>query len=87
MPGMFDPSAFEGDPETIGTYKNDNVGNFLREGLAEKYPTTTIEVIPVERQGHQVFDLVVKTDPITACEMKAFVSGFFRAHNNRHKLI
>ena len=86
MPGMFLPDAVEGDPETIGTYKNDTIGSFLREGLAERYPTTTIDVIPVEREGHQLFDIVVRTDPITACEMKAFVGGFFRAYNNRHKL-
>jgi hypothetical protein len=86
MPGMFDPSALQSDPEVIATYKNDQIGNFLREGLTEKYPTTTIEVQTVERQGHQVFEMVVRTDPITACEMKAFVGGFFRAYNNRHKL-
>lgn len=87
MPGMFDPSTLESDPEIIATYKNDQVGDFLREGLAEKYPTTTIEVVAAERQGHQVHELIVRTDPITACEMKAFVGGFFRAYNNRHKLV
>lgn len=86
MPGMFDPATLQSDPETIGTYKNDVIGNFLREGLSERYPTTTIEVIPVERQGHQLYDLVVRVDPITASEMKAFVGGFFRCYNNRHKL-
>lgn len=86
MPGMFDLSALQ-EPETIGTYKNENLGNFLREGLAEKYPTITIEVVDVEREGHQLKDMVVRTDPITACEMKAFVGGFFRAYNNRHKLV
>ena len=41
----------------------------------------------VEREGHNLFEMVVRTDPITACEMKAFVGGFFRAYNNRHKLV
>lgn len=86
MPGMFDPSVVGGDPETVGTYKNGPIGDFLREGLAERFPTTVVEVVPVERQGHQLFELVVRTDPITACEMKAFVGGFFRAYNNRHRL-
>ncbi len=78
---------FESEPETIGTYKSDQIGNFLREGLSEKYPKTEIEVVPVHREGHALFDMIVRTDPITACEMRAYVGGFFRAYNNRNKLV
>ena len=86
MPGMFDLSALESEPEAIGTYRNDDLGAFLREGLNEKYPATTIEVRPIEKEGIQLYEMVVRTDPITVSEMRAFVGGFFRAYNNRHKL-
>ena len=78
--------VYESEPEEIGTYHNNSIGDFLREGLSEKFPTTTIEVKPVTREGHSMFDMIVKTDPLTVCEMRAFVGGFFRAYNNRQKL-
>ena len=77
---------FENAPEEIGTYHSDPIGQALREGLNEGWPTTTIEVVSVVKEGHQMFDLIVKTDPLTASEMRAFTKGFFRAFNNRHKL-
>jgi hypothetical protein len=78
--------TFENPSEEIGTYKSDQVGEGLREALTSYWPATAVEVVPVEREGHPVFDMIVKTDPITACEMRAFVRGFFTAYNNRHKL-
>ena len=79
--------AFESPAEEIGTYHTENVGDFLREALAEKFPTTTIEVVPITREGNRMFDMIVKTDPLTAGEMRAYVTGFFRAYNHRHKFV
>ncbi len=67
-------SLFESPPEEIGTYASSHI------------PTTPVEVVPVRREGHSMFDMIVKTDPITACEMRAFVKGFFTAFNNRERL-
>jgi hypothetical protein len=83
---MFDLSLFAPDPETIGTYRSGPVGDSLREGLAETYPKETIEVVSVTKEGHQVFEMRVRTDPLTIGEMRAYVGGFFRAFNNRHKI-
>ncbi len=74
---------FESPAEQIGTYHSSNVDENLRHGLTEGWPSTAIEVVPVQREGHSMFDMVVKTDPITVCEMRAFVKGFFTALNNR----
>jgi hypothetical protein len=78
--------TFESLAEGIGTYQSNDIGKFLQESLVERWPATAVEVVPVEREGNSMFDMIVKTDPITACEMRAFVRGFFTAHNNRHKL-
>lgn len=78
--------VFESEPEEIGTYHSDHIGQALQEGLTKHWPTTVVEVKPVTKEGHQMFDMVVKTDPITACEMRAFTKGFFLALNNRHTL-
>jgi hypothetical protein len=80
------PNPYESPPEEIGSFINDHIGEALKEGLTENWPTTTVEVVPVTKEGHQMFDMIVRTDPITACEMRAFTKGFFRAHNNRHRL-
>ncbi len=58
---------FESEPETIGTYKSDQIGNFLREGLSEKYPKTEIEVVPVHREGHALFDMIVTRRACSGC--------------------
>jgi hypothetical protein len=33
-----------------------------------------------------MYDLFVKADPLTLSEMSAFVQGFFKCYNDRHKL-
>lgn len=78
--------TFESPPEEIGTFHSNQVGDHLREALTERWASTTVEVVTVVREGHSMYDLIVKTDPITACEMRAFVAGFFTAFNNRDKL-
>jgi len=76
--------AFESERETIGTYHSDHIGEELREGLTDLFPAAPLEVVPVQREGHAMFDLFVKTDPITVGEMRAFVQGYFTAYNKRH---
>jgi hypothetical protein len=73
--------VFESTPERVGTFITDTVGNVIREGLAKNWPSTTIEVIPVTREGKEMYDIIVKTDPITVCEMQAFAKGFFAGWN------
>jgi hypothetical protein len=76
---------FESEPSGIGTYRSATVGDYLREALATQWPKEPVQVCPVERDGLSMFDLIVRTDPITATEMKAFVRGFFTAYNSRSK--
>lgn len=73
------PNPYESPAEEIGTFVTDTVGEMIREGLTKHWPTTIVEVIPVTKEGHQMYDLIVKTDPITVCEMRAFTKGFFMA--------
>ena len=80
------PNPYESPPEEIGTFHSDFIGQALQEGLNENWPTTVVEVVPVTKEGHQMFDMIVRSDPITACEMRAFTKGFLRAFNNRHLL-
>lgn len=82
---LFEPS-YEDEAAGIGSFQNDVVGTALRTALTDKWPATTVEVVRVTRDGHAMFDMMVKTDPITASEMSAFVTGFFTAYNNRHAL-
>lgn len=77
---------FEDAPEEIGTFATEPVGDTLRASITERWPTTTIEVVPVTREGATMYGMVVKTDPLTVSEMRAFVSGFFLALNNKHRL-
>lgn len=70
----------------LGTFKNPNVGEFLLENLGAAFPNVTVEVLDIERDGHPVKGLRVKTNFLMADEMKAYARGFFTAYNNRHKL-
>lgn len=78
--------TFESPVEEIGSFHNNMIGDCLREELTSRWPKDPIDVVPVQREGHSMFDLTVRTDPLTAGEMRAFVRGFFTAFNNRHKL-
>jgi hypothetical protein len=68
---------FENEREKLGTYVTEPVGDRLKGGLGKHWPSAPLEVVPVEREGHQMFDLFTKTDPLTVSEMRAFVHGFF----------
>ena len=72
-------NPYESPEEEIGTFVTDTVGEMIRDGLTKHWPTTVVEVKPVEKEGHRMWEMSVKTDPITVCEMRAFTKGFFMA--------
>jgi hypothetical protein len=79
-------NVFDNPRERIGTYRAAIVGDTLKEGLEKGWPNAPVEVVPVEREGNSMYDLFVKADPLTLSEMSAFVQGFFKCYNDRHKL-
>ena len=79
-------NSFDNPRERIGSFRSAQIGDTLKQGMEKRWPNAPVEVEPVVREGNSMFDIFVKTDPITKSEMSAFIQGFFTAYNDRHKL-